>query len=205
MAVQDNERRQLKHHARQAEIANAAADVICQRGIRNTSLRDIAEHMSVTTGKIQHYFASKEDLLRFTANFCIDRMTERAFEKSEQLSGADRLRVFCEEMLPLNEQRRQAWQVGVAFNGATIGDGVLTDVEVKRYAEAQKTFAAIISTLKDEGVVFSDVDPKVAGYGLTAFLEGLAMQIVFSRQRRNLTYAKRLISEYIQQMIGIQT
>ena len=195
--------RPVRHYERQDEIASAASEVICKKGIRNTGLRDIANHMGVTTGKIQHYFDSKQELLQFTANYSVDQMFIEASSNSARATGSAKLSIFCESLLPLTKRRYCSWQVAIAFNGATIGDSGLTDFEIDRYETAQKKFASIIRELQNDGDLPSGLDPSLAGYSLVAFVEGLAMQIVFSRSRYKTPNARQVLAEYLRQVFGI--
>lgn len=193
--------RPKRHYDRQAEIAKAAAEVISTRGIRNTHLRHIARHMGVTTGTLQHYFDSKEDLLQLAANRGMDQILERALSESEKVQGLESLRTFCELILPLDEERRRAWQAAVAFNGATIGDPRLSELEAARYEATQKRCAQLISRLQRSGALSSKIDANRAGYGLVAFIEGLSMQLVFSRKQRKAAYTRQLLQQYLERML----
>ncbi|GAA2787528.1 TetR/AcrR family transcriptional regulator [Kribbella solani] len=46
-----------------ARIQQAALDLFAERGVRQTSLRDIAERLGVTKPALYYHFASREDLL----------------------------------------------------------------------------------------------------------------------------------------------
>jgi AcrR family transcriptional regulator len=195
--------RPKRHYDRQAEIARAAAEVISTRGIRNTHLRHIARHMGVTTGTLQHYFDSKEDLLQLAANRSMDQMLARAIAESERTQGLEALHTFCELLLPLDEERRRAWQAAVAFNGATIGDQYLSDLEAARYEMTQERCSELISRLQRSGALSSKLDANQAGYGLVAFIEGLSMQLIFSRKPRKATYTRKLLQQYLQRMLDV--
>jgi AcrR family transcriptional regulator len=195
--------RPKRHYDRQEEIARAAADVISSRGIGNTHLRDIARHMGVTTGTLQHYFDSKEDLLQLAANCSMDQLMERAIAESEKGEGIEPLRTFCELLLPLDEERRRAWQVAVAFNGATIGEPALSDLEAARYETTQKRCAELISRLQRSGAISSSIDANRAGYGLVAFIEGLSMQLIFSRKHKRSAYTRQLLAQYLERMLEV--
>lgn len=53
----------VDHDARRIEIAEAACTTLLEVGLERTRLKDIAVSMGYTTGVLQHYFKSKEDLL----------------------------------------------------------------------------------------------------------------------------------------------
>lgn len=195
--------RPIAHNARQNEIAKAAGEIIGSRGIRHTSMRGIAHQLDVTTGTIQHYFVNKDELLQYTARHLMDQLIDQAITKSKKTEGAGRLLVFCESVLPLTKESHGAWLVTISLIGATVGDRYLTELAIKRYTRMQEMFGAIIKQLQEDGVINQDIDPKLAGHGLVAFIEGLGMQIMFSTKRRATRYPKPLIAEYLHKMLSI--
>jgi TetR/AcrR family transcriptional repressor of bet genes len=73
------DRRPYKREAqdvRREALISAALDLIAQGGPRAATVRAIAEKAGVTAGLIRHYFSSKEELVRASYRWMMDRMTE---------------------------------------------------------------------------------------------------------------------------------
>src|SRR5699024_6756068 len=54
----------VDHASRRAEIVHALWAVIHEKGLDSVSFRAVAEAAGVSIGRIQHYFTSKEELIR---------------------------------------------------------------------------------------------------------------------------------------------
>lgn len=52
--------------SRRAALIAATQDIIAERGLQGTNVRDIAARAGVTGGLIRHYFAGKDDLIQAT-------------------------------------------------------------------------------------------------------------------------------------------
>jgi TetR/AcrR family transcriptional regulator, transcriptional repressor of bet genes len=166
-------RPKLDHDERRAKIAAAACDVILEVGLENAKLVEVAMRAGVTTGAVQHYFRSKEELLFFAKNHVFDVLMEKARAVPGQEAGIERLRFIVKQHLPLNKNHINAIKLLEAFRGRAIGNPTLLSNQHKR----DQTFLAVleheISALKEQGLTRSDIDVKRAALGLNAMLDGL--------------------------------
>jgi AcrR family transcriptional regulator len=110
--------KQVDHEARRRAIADAIFEVIGSRGLEAVSLRDVAAQAHVSMGAVQHYFASKDQMLLFA----LGRMRDRALARmSHELaavaepSARETVRAAARAMLPLGEPGRQEAVVAGAF------------------------------------------------------------------------------------------
>jgi TetR/AcrR family transcriptional repressor of bet genes len=165
---------------RKQTIARATCRAIIELGLHRMNLRDIARTLGTTTGPLQHYFRSKEELLLYTKNLLIDELLNNAREAGLRLRGGERLRVVCENLLPFTESARTAWLVLTAFNGRAIGDEQLTAIQISRYAKCRRFFEQEIEVAKDEGVLRRSVDTVLEAIALASFVDGLAVQLLFA-------------------------
>ena len=53
----------IDHAVRRAELVDAAWRVIAEEGLEAATMRRIAEAAGCTTGRVTHYFDSKDDVL----------------------------------------------------------------------------------------------------------------------------------------------
>src|ERR1700722_18351707 len=102
---------------RKQAIARATCRAIIERGLHRVNLRDIARALGTTTGPLQHYFRSKEELHLYTKNLLIDELLQDARSAGLKHVGLARLRIVCERLLPFTRTARSAWLVLAAFNG----------------------------------------------------------------------------------------
>jgi AcrR family transcriptional regulator len=188
---------------RKKTIARATCRAIIKRGLHRMNMRDIARALGTTTGPLQHYFGSKEELLLYTKNLLIDELLDNAREAGSELRGGERLRVVCEHLLPFTEIARMAWLVLTAFNGRAIGDSQLTAIQNLRYTKCRQFFEHEIMVAQDAGILDPSVDPVLEAIALASFVDGLAVQVLFLNKGETKRAREALIPQYLERSFGI--
>lgn len=188
---------------RKQTIARATCRAIIERGLHRTNLRDIARALGTTTGPLQHYFRSKEELLLYTKNLLIDELLNNAREAGNKLRRGERLRVVCERLLPFTESARMAWLVLTAFNGRAIGDKQLTAIQISRYTKCRQFFEQEIIVAKNAGVLDPSVDTVLEAIALASFVDGLAVQVLFLNKGETKRAKEELVRRYLERSFEI--
>jgi len=187
---------------RKKSIARATCRAIIEHGLHRMNMRDIARALGTTTGPLQHYFSSKEELLLYTKNLLIDELLSKAREAGNKQHGRERLRVVCEHLLPFTESARMAWLVLTAFNGRAIGDRQLTEIQVFRYNRCRQFFEQEIRLAKDTGAVDPAIDSGLEGIALASFVDGLAVQLLFLGKTAAKKAKSELVRNYLERSFG---
>ncbi|MCR3720283.1 MULTISPECIES: TetR/AcrR family transcriptional regulator [Prauserella salsuginis group] len=98
---------------RRRQVIEAAFRIVVAAGLEGLSLRKVAEEAGLNIGSVRHYFDGHLDLLAAAAQEAGDRMARRLakhpVEQLGELRGTDALdavQALIEEVLPLDEQRR---------------------------------------------------------------------------------------------------
>lgn len=111
--------KQVDHRERRETIARALWRVVEQRGIAHASVREVAQEAGISHGAVQHYFATREEMLVFAMDFASERTSQRVAEAVEQLGDSphprDVLRVTLAEMLPLHPDARATSRMSAAY------------------------------------------------------------------------------------------
>ena len=188
---------------RKRAIARATCRAIVDHGLHRMNMRDIARALGTTTGPLQHYFSSKEELLLYTKNLLVDEMLDAARQAGGKAPGGNRLRVVCERLLPFTESARTAWLVLTAFNGRAIGDAQLTGIQNMRYFKCRQFFEQEIVVARDAGIIKRSVDPVFEAMSLSSFVVGLAIQMLFLSKSETKRAKARLVPEYLERSLGI--
>ena len=81
--------RQVDHQQRRTEIAYAVWAVIAEDGLDAVSLRRVAAEAGISLGRVQHYFDSKEELLRHSCRTVIDISASSFAERTATLGALD--------------------------------------------------------------------------------------------------------------------
>ena len=102
--------RQVDHKARRDQIAEALLDIVAGHGLEAISMRAVAAQAGVSTGRIQHYFANKDELLAYAMEYqdwlVQQRWNEQAWPEGEP-TPREALRWVLLETIPRDDRRRR--------------------------------------------------------------------------------------------------
>src|SRR5436190_22609332 len=89
---------------RREQICRAAAKVISEQGFAGTTMRMVAEEAGVSTGMLNHYFASRMEMLEETLLFVSNRQQDRESAAIDGIApGEGRLRALVRSVLPTDQ------------------------------------------------------------------------------------------------------
>lgn len=167
----------VDHDARRREITGALWRLAAREGLEAASLASVAAEAGVSKGRVQHYFASREELLAFAAAALRERLGARVRARVEA-AGDDPLavvRALLTGLLPLDEEGRLDALVGSAFLVRAIADPAAR--EQLRTGE-EEILAALAEGLAPlPGVQ----DPRTEAEVLHALVGGLADSLLVER------------------------
>jgi AcrR family transcriptional regulator len=195
-------RKPLDHDRKREEIARAAGRAIVERGLSRLKLSDIASQLGVTTGTLQHYFDTKDDLLRHTKDLFVDQRVRSAVESARDLRGIDRLQAMATALTAQDEEAIDMWKIVLANLGNTIGHEGTMRQQVARYRSVQDLFAEEIRSLQRDGAIRAGLDADLEAFALISYVEGLAIQTVFSPGRGFQPSLSRLVKRYLHELLG---
>lgn len=168
------------HASRRRQVTDAVERLVAERGLDAVTVARTAEAAGVSVGLVQHYFASKDDLLRHAYTQVTERALARALRRVRELDahrGSIRqaLRESLAERLPLDEARRAEWRVAFAFAARAVDRPDLAEVRNHTEAAVRAHLASAITNGKECGEVPAEVDAESAAAGLLALVEGLGL------------------------------
>jgi AcrR family transcriptional regulator len=167
----------VDHAVRRAELVDAAWRVIAEEGLEAATVRRIAEAAGCTTGRVTHYFDSKDDVLVAALREVHRRAGERMIR---HIGGADVAAVLLEvllEALPVDEDRQLEWKVWLAFWGRAVADERLRREQEQRYAEWRGLLGKLVrrarphDTAADRRTAVDLIAGAIDGLGIQAVLE----------------------------------
>jgi AcrR family transcriptional regulator len=142
--------RQVDREERRREIAAAVLRLVATRGVEAASLRAVAGEAGVSMGAVQHYFTTRDEMLRFAlahGNTLLAERGTRLLAEYQPATPHEAFRLFCRLLLPLDEDSRTAARVwaGLISRGcvdeptrklAAIAYANLTDFVVRQIRDA---------------------------------------------------------------------
>jgi AcrR family transcriptional regulator len=191
--------RLVDHEERRREIALATWRAIDERGVEGTTMRAIADRAGCTIGRLNHYFACREDMLVAALRHAHTQTASRMLRAIDGRSGRDALRAVLLEALPLDDQRRTEWKVWLTFWAQAITTESLRSEHQQRYHEWRQLVATLVaqaapSLRKPQVERLTDV--------LIATVDGLGVQTLMSPDAQTERRATQAIAAAIDKLFG---
>jgi AcrR family transcriptional regulator len=174
--------RKVSHHERRTLIADALMRVAAERGLEAVSLRHVAAEAGVTSGMVQHYFRTKDEMMTFALEVVRERNQARVTQAMSRLGESPSpralVRTMLAELLPLDEPRRADGRVTLAFLAYTAVRPAVAAPLHQDTAELIAFIAQQIRADQESGDATAAVDPDDAAAGLLAVMEGLGVYLL---------------------------
>jgi AcrR family transcriptional regulator len=153
-----------------------------RQGLEEVSLRHVAAEAGVSMGMVQHYFASKDEMLLFALDTLNEHVTQRVAERMSVLpdppSPSALVRTLLLELLPLDEERRADALVGFAFLAQAAVRPKIAGVLRQSFAQLQEFVSEQIRQARDAGDLDTDADPDQEAKALLALTDGLSIHVL---------------------------
>lgn len=160
----------VDHDVRRREIAQAVWAVIAERGIEGVTLRSVAAEAGVSVGRIQHYYASREELVRDSCRELLKAATQR-FEAVDDTTPVEKLRRLVLGRIPATPEFAIGTSIWLAYEAKSVDDPVIAELVQRGHAGGVQEAAALLSEC---GVA----DASAVALRLMATAEGLAIRVL---------------------------
>ncbi|MCY1139668.1 TetR family transcriptional regulator [Actinoplanes sp. Pm04-4] len=163
--------KKVDHDERRRLIADALMRVAAEQGLEAVSLRHVAAAAGVSTGMVQHYFRTKDEMM----SFALTAVSERSEARVRFALGAlapdpsprELLRTMIATLLPLDGPAREDGRVALAFLAWT----AVRPAASAELRPSSMEFVHFIASQLPSG------DPGQAA-GLLALMEGLGVYLL---------------------------
>ena len=167
----------VDHELRRTTIARAALQVIAERGLVATTMREVAEAASCSTGMVNHYFSDKDALLLAAAKLAVDDLIEGFLSPpSTSPPGPAVLRDQLLSTLPDSAAVRPSHKVVVHLYASALHSPELAEHVRVLYGVVIGEIAATLSRGQTEGWVRGEIDPSITAQLLVSAIDGLGIQ-----------------------------
>lgn len=107
--------RTIDRDARKAQLAEAVWRVIVARGIGAVSVRTVAAEAGVAVGSLRHVFPTRTELLEFSAELMVERVSERILALASRDDPREHALDVLRELMPLTPDSRAELEVNIAL------------------------------------------------------------------------------------------
>ncbi|GIG58339.1 hypothetical protein Lfu02_27110 [Longispora fulva] len=168
--------KKVDHEERRRALAEAVFAVIGDRGVEAVSLRDVAREADVSMGAVQHYFASRKEMLLFALGHLGERVGRRLQTRMAQLPQPDSRRAAIHQLLcaamPVDEPSRQEAVVNIAFFTYATVDAAYADRLREGYTRILSLVTQRLAEAQAAGELRPGVDVAIEGPSLFVLSQG---------------------------------
>jgi AcrR family transcriptional regulator len=190
----------VDHAQRRQEIATATWRAIDELGVDGTTMRAIADRAGCTTGRLNHYFDSRDDVLLAALRHAHLQAAQRMSRAMRGRTGRDALRAVLLEALPLDDERRTEWKVWLTFWAQAIATESLREEHRQRYLEWRQLVEALVADAAPER---SRAEVTRATDLLVALVDGIGIQTSITPDAGIARRARRSIDAGLEQLVGL--
>ncbi|MFG2888911.1 TetR/AcrR family transcriptional regulator [Streptomyces sp. NPDC048248] len=196
--------KKVDHEARRQEISEALWRIASTRGLDGASLRDVAAEAGISLGRLQHYFGSKDEMLRFALRH-INQLAERRIREGieklpEEPSPRTVLRACLAGMLPLDGKSRIGALVGAAYFARAVHDESLRAEAREGTPKLRAFFADQLRRAADRGELPPERATEDEAMLLISVTDGLATYVLLDVHGPE--QALRLLDRHLENLFG---
>ncbi|MGO4806936.1 TetR/AcrR family transcriptional regulator [Arthrobacter sp. 2MCAF15] len=154
----------VDHDQRRADVVSATWRLIARDGIEGATMREIAAEAGFANGALKPYFGSKEHLLAFAFEHVFHETNKRIDTATGINTGLAALRVFCHEVLPLDEEKENEARIVIGFWQRALGDTSKSALHERSMELWRERILVHLRDARAAGEIFSTVsDEDFAG------------------------------------------
>lgn len=174
--------KQVDHNHRRAQLAEALWRIAERDGFAAATVRNVAAEAGVSVGRVQHYFASKDELLLFALRWVGEefgaRITKKVGALPEPRDPREVVWVIVTERLPLRQRSRVYVQAMITWLGHAAENPELAGYLREGTQRLTDYLAEQVRQGQRDGLVRERLDPARVGEGLLALTDGLSSQVL---------------------------
>ena len=157
----------------QQNILNVAEKLITEKGVKETSLSDIAREVGISKGTLYYYYSKKSDIIYDIAEIHLERMTEKILTWIADIEDDVALEKIIKVVLKKISNSKTRGKLHLYLTSqAAISDNSLK----KRFKEKYKEWREKIEEGLELAAKNRNIDHEIFPYVLLAVLDGLTIQ-----------------------------
>lgn len=183
--------KKVDHEKRKRQITDAVCRITLRGGLGAATFRTIAAEAGMSAPLVQHYFATKAELLDTMQQHVGERSTARLLEWIDRTNGSARqvLGAFLKSFIPSDDESRTAGLMYIAlYTEAVVSTDPNNSKGAHRQVEAQLMLTTILGQL-ERGPLREGVHPQVEAQLLTALTPGLGQYVMLETLSVTEAYA----------------
>jgi AcrR family transcriptional regulator len=157
-------------------ILDAAQECIIEKGLAETTVRDIAARAGISTGTLTYHFATIDEILGEVLRSASARFAETSLSEARKRKRAiDSLHLLIDRCLPTNAEAVGVWKLWLDYWARAARDPKLAAVHSERHSFERAALTEIIQGGIESGE-FRRVDAALVATEILGLLDGLGLQ-----------------------------
>jgi AcrR family transcriptional regulator len=166
--------RVVDHSERRSSIILHTWQLIAQKGIDATSMRDIAHAAGyANAGTLSHYFSSKNDLMQRAYEFVYEATNERIALACAGATGLEFVRLMANEIAPVSQLTVGEASIALSFWQRALHDDGLARTSRVVFAEWRVILAQNFEFARESGEIGLHYKSDILADQLLALLFGM--------------------------------
>lgn len=186
--------RQIRNPEARVRVVEAAWRVVAAEGTQGATMRGIAAEAGVTTGFVTHYFTDKQELLAAVLEHNNRLAGQRVVAAIGERRGLVALEDAAEALLPIDAERRRAWQVWVASWRSNTGGARLTAELRDGRRATEETLRRLLAEAVEDGELPGTLDVAAEAERLVTLIAGTGLIVGVESPQRVRRAAKRMLA-----------
>lgn len=185
------------------ELLDVTRSVAAVRGYDATRLSDVADASGVPVSSLQHYFGSRDAMLREAVSAGVrDELARVQVATASVKDPWQRMRRMLRMAISSDDSdRREGWLVWIEHWHSALRDPSLVPDTVEVHHAWQAMFADVVRDGVERGV-FHPVDPvDDVATELVALIDGLGIPLLLHRGDLSTRHAQRLVTRAAQRLL----
>jgi TetR/AcrR family transcriptional repressor of bet genes len=168
---------------RRAELAEATLRRVACEGLEAATIRGVASEAGTSTGRVVHYFRSKDELLLEALRHAGRRVSRRIAARIEGLEGLASIEAKILAELPLDDESRDEWHIWLAFwsRGSTH-----PELAAENGRRLERWHAVLVEQLRraeELQQIPAETNLEIEAERLIALVNGLGVQALFAPEK----------------------
>ena len=163
---------------RQLELTDVLLGITATRGLDQVSVREVASAAGVSIGAVQHYFATKDQMLVFAFRQVVERTRARVAGIDAGAGPRRALGAALRELLPLDQARLAECRVYLAFAARAATTPALAAVQREALSAIQAELEQALSVATAARNPGPGLDTALEARLLLAVVDGLMFDAV---------------------------
>ena len=163
---------------RRSELTDVLLSITATRGLDQVSVREVASAAGVSIGTVQHYFATKDQMLLFAFRQVVERTRARVAGIDAGAGPRQALGAALRELLPLDQPRLAECRVYLAFAARAATSPALAAVQQETLSAIHADLQQVLTAATTARTRRTATDTVVEARLLLAVVDGLMFDAV---------------------------